>query len=115
MPVQRAYHALSGTSAVVWFLGDQPAWGKRIARLGIGTPAVRFSRFSAAWLDRTLQQLTSDQQMRARAAELGARIRAEDGLGEAVAAIERLAASLRWLTREVQRGGAAPVGRSVEG
>ena len=46
------------------------------------------------WLDRTLQQLTSDQQMRARAAELGARIRAEDGLGEAVAAIERLAASL---------------------
>jgi hypothetical protein len=32
--------------------------------------------------------------MRARAAELGARIRAEDGLGEAVAAIERVAASL---------------------
>jgi sterol 3beta-glucosyltransferase len=81
-------------SAVVWFLGDQPTWGKRIARPGIGPPAVRFSRFSASWLDRTLQQLTSDQQMRARAAELGARIRAEDGLGEAVAAIERLAASL---------------------
>jgi UDP:flavonoid glycosyltransferase YjiC (YdhE family) len=81
-------------SAVVWFLGDQPTWGKRIARLGVGTPPVRFSRFSASWLDRTLQQLTSDQQMRARAAELGARIRAEDGVGEAVAAIERLAASL---------------------
>jgi hypothetical protein len=29
--------------------------------------------------------------MKARAAELGARIRAEDGLGEAVAAIGRLA------------------------
>jgi len=55
---------------------------------------VRFSRFSAGWLDRTLQQLTSDQQMRARAAELGARICAEDGLGEAVAAIQRLVASL---------------------
>ncbi|NUP14133.1 MAG: glycosyltransferase family 1 protein [Polyangiaceae bacterium] len=81
-------------SAVVWFLGDQPTWGKRIARLGIGPPATRFSRFSASWLDRTLQQLTSDQQMRARAAELAARIRAEDGLGEAVAAIDRLAASL---------------------
>ena len=81
-------------SAVVSFLGDQPTWGKRIARLGVGTPAVHFSRFSASWLDRTLQQLTTDQQMRARAAELGARIRAEDGLGEAVAAIERLATSL---------------------
>src|SRR5689334_3896374 len=81
-------------SAVVSFLGDQSTWGKRIARLGVGTPAVRFSRFSASWLDRTLQQLTRDRQMRARAAELGARIRAEDGLGEAVAAIERLAASL---------------------
>ncbi len=81
-------------SAVVSFLGDQPTWGKRIARLGIGPPPVRFSRFSASWLDRTLQQLTSDERMRARAAELGARIRAEDGLGEAVAAIERLAASL---------------------
>ena len=81
-------------SAVVSFLGDQPTWGKRIARLGVGIPAVRFSRFSASWLDRTLQRLTSDPQMKARAAELGARIRAEDGLGEAVAAIERLATSL---------------------
>src|SRR3954471_23611689 len=81
-------------SAVVSFLGDQPTWGKRIARLGVGTPAVRFSRFSASWLDRTLQRLTSDSQMKARAAELGARIRAEDGVGEAVAAIERLATSL---------------------
>lgn len=80
-------------SAVVSFLGDQPTWGKRIARLGVGTPAVRFSRFSASWLDRTLQRLTSDPQMKARAVELGTRIRAEDGLGEAVAAIERLAAS----------------------
>jgi UDP:flavonoid glycosyltransferase YjiC (YdhE family) len=79
---------------VVWFLGDQPTWGKRIARLGVGTPAVRFSRFSASWLDRTLERLTSDPQMKAGAAALGARIRAEDGLGKAVAAIERLATSL---------------------
>jgi sterol 3beta-glucosyltransferase len=82
-------------SAVVSFLGDQPTWGKRIARLGVGAPPVRFSRFSARWLDDTLQRLTSDAQMKARAAELGARIRAEDGVGEAVAAIERLATSLR--------------------
>jgi sterol 3beta-glucosyltransferase len=82
-------------SAVVWFLGDQPTWGKRIARLGVGPPAVRFSSFSTSWLDRTLQRLTSDPQMKARAAELGARIRAEDGLGNAAAAIERLATSAR--------------------
>lgn len=80
-------------SAVVWFLGDQPTWGKRIARLGVGPPPVRFSRFSGDWLDRTLQRLTSDPQMSARAAQLGARIRAEDGLGEAVAAIERVGAT----------------------
>ena len=90
-------------SAVVWFLGDQPTWGKRIARLGIGTPAVRFSRFSAGWLDRTLQQLTSDPQMKARAAQLGARIRAEDGLGEAVAAIQRLAHGFRETVRRSAR------------
>jgi sterol 3beta-glucosyltransferase len=81
-------------SAVVWFVGDQPTWGKRIARLGVGTPPVRFSRFSARWLDQTLQRLTSDRQIKARAAELGARIRAEDGVGAAVAAIEQLATSL---------------------
>jgi sterol 3beta-glucosyltransferase len=81
-------------SAVVSFLGDQPTWGKRIARLGVGTPPVRFSRFSSSWLDSTLQQLTSGPQMKARAAQLGARIRSEDGVGEAVAAIDRLATSL---------------------
>jgi len=79
-------------SAMVWFLGDQPTWGKRLARLGIAPRAVRFSDFSAGWLDHTLQQLTNDQPMRVRAAELGARIRTEDGLGEAVAAIEQLRA-----------------------
>ena len=82
-------------SAVVWFLGDQPTWGKRIARLGVGTSPVRFSRFSASWLDRTLQRLTSDLQIKARAAELGARIRAEDGLGQAVAAIEQVLTAIR--------------------
>ena len=46
-------------SAVVWFLGDQPTWGKRIARLGVGAPGVRFSRFSAGWLDRTFSPLVT--------------------------------------------------------
>lgn len=78
-------------SAVVWFLGDQPTWGKRVARLGVGAPPVRYSKFTASWLDSTLQRLTSNPQMMARAAELGARIRAEDGLGVAVSAIERVA------------------------
>ena len=78
-------------SSVVWFVGDQPTWGKRIARLGVGTPPVRFSQFSARWLDRTLRRLTSDERMRKNAASLGERIRAEDGAGTAAAAIESVA------------------------
>ena len=38
-------------SAVVWFLGDQPTWGTRIARLGVGTagrPRHRGRRSAAA-------------------------------------------------------------------
>ena len=92
------HHGGSGTTAaamragvpssVVWFVGDQPTWGKRIASLGVGTAPVRFSRFSSGWLEETLTRLTSDERIRNRAAALGARLRTEDGAAAAAAAIE---------------------------
>ncbi len=74
--------------AIVWHLGDQPMWGKQMQRLGVA-PAARFhKKLDADWLRCTLQQLTSDTNMRAKAKALGETIRAEDGTGVAVRALE---------------------------
>jgi UDP:flavonoid glycosyltransferase YjiC (YdhE family) len=77
-------------SSVVWFLGDQPTWGQRIAKLGVGTRPISFRELDARWLDRTLTRL-SEPSLRERAQALAVRLKAEDGVARAVAAIERVA------------------------
>ena len=54
-------------------------------------PAIAHDRLTAPALATALRIALDDPAMRARAAALGARIRAEDGLGAAVARIEALA------------------------
>lgn len=85
-------------SIVVPFHGDQPFWAKRVHDLGAGPAPVPRSRLSAERLAEAIKRAASDEAMAARAAALGARIRAEDGVGRAVAAIERI----------VRGGAAAP-------
>jgi sterol 3beta-glucosyltransferase len=70
------------------FFGDQPFWGRQIGRLGAGPAPLDRKTLSAAKLAQTIMAM-DDAQMRKRAAELGAGIRAEDGVAAAVAFVER--------------------------
>jgi len=61
---------------------DQFAWGRRIFELGVGPRPIPRKRLTASTLADALTALRAPEQ-RASAAELGQRIRAEDGLTEA--------------------------------
>lgn len=80
---------------VVPFTMDQPFWGARVAALGVGPAPIRRRRLTAEGLAAALSRAVSDEAMRARAAEMGARIRQEDGVADAVAHVTRQAAGER--------------------
>jgi UDP:flavonoid glycosyltransferase YjiC (YdhE family) len=79
------------------FFGDQPFWGERIAALGVGPAPVPIARLSAPALARAIEAAVGSgagaQAMRQRSAELGARIRAEDGVARACEVLAALTAS----------------------
>ncbi|MBI4957090.1 MAG: glycosyltransferase family 1 protein [Myxococcales bacterium] len=77
-------------SLVVPFTMDQPFWGSRVAALGAGPTPIAHRRLTQASLAAALRQMVSDEPMRARAAQLGALIRAEDGVAVAVEHFDRL-------------------------
>lgn len=76
--------------AMVWHLGDQSAWGSLISRLGLGPAPLHHQKLTA---ERLARHIAAADRPRAYAAAraMAARIRAEDGLGEAVRAISALA------------------------
>jgi sterol 3beta-glucosyltransferase len=76
-------------SIIVPFFGDQPFWGRRVAKLGVGPNPIPRQRLTAERLAEAITQSVSDQAMRQRAADLGAKIRAEDGVGQAVSVIQQ--------------------------
>jgi UDP:flavonoid glycosyltransferase YjiC (YdhE family) len=76
-------------SIVVPFFGDQPFWGQRVAALGVGPAPIPRQKLTADALAQAIQHATTDTTMQRKAAELGAKIRAEDGVAEAVKQIER--------------------------
>lgn len=71
------------------FFGDQPFWGTRVHALGVGPKAIPQKRLTVQKLASAIRQAVTDPSLREAAAELGRRIRAEDGVGNAVAFIER--------------------------
>lgn len=93
------HHGGAGTTAaglragvpavIVPFMGDQPFWGQRVARLGVGPAPIPRKELSAARLGEAIQSAVSDGEMGRRAADLGREIRAEDGVAAAVGIIER--------------------------
>ena len=80
-------------SVVVPFMMDQPWWGARVAALGAGPAPIPRKQLSAGRLAAALRQALADGSLRAQAAELGSKLRAEDGVGEAVRWFERLGSS----------------------
>jgi sterol 3beta-glucosyltransferase len=96
------HHGGSGTTGlslrsgvptiIVPFLADQPYWGKRVAALNAGTAPIPFRELTVNRLAAAITTAVNDADMRRSAAELGARLRSEDGIGTAVNIIERYGA-----------------------
>jgi len=76
-------------SIIVPFFGDQPFWGNRVATLGVGPQPIPRKQLSADRLAQAIYIAVTDAEMRRRAAELGKKIQAEDGVARAVEIISR--------------------------
>jgi UDP:flavonoid glycosyltransferase YjiC (YdhE family) len=80
----------AGVPSILTPLGfDQPFWAGRVAALGVGPAPISRRSMSAPRLATAIAAAVNDGGMRERAAELGERIRAEDGVGRAVELFER--------------------------
>ncbi|WP_175883736.1 glycosyltransferase [Burkholderia sp. BCC0044] len=75
-------------SVVAPFAGDQFFWANRLQRLGVADAPVAGQRMDAVALARAIA-FAERGETKARATELGARLAQEDGLKQAVGAIER--------------------------
>jgi len=87
----------AGVPAVICpFLGDQPFWGDRIAALGVGPAPIPITRLTANALVMAIEAAVGSgadaKAIRQRAADLGAEIRAEDGLARACDVLDALTA-----------------------
>jgi sterol 3beta-glucosyltransferase len=80
----------AGIPAVVTpYFGDQPFWGQRIYKLGVGPRPIPRRRLTVDRLAESIQRAVSDPAMRRQAACLGESIRSETGIAGAVAVLER--------------------------
>jgi sterol 3beta-glucosyltransferase len=94
------HHGGAGTTAaglragiptiVIPVFGDQPFWGHRVTELGVGTVPIPRKDLTAERLAKAIQKVMNDSAMRQRAAELGTKIQAEDGVTNAVAIVQEL-------------------------
>lgn len=67
---------------------DQPAWAERVAALSVGLRLPGSKKLTAEQLAAAIQTAVTDSGLRARAAALGEKIRAEDGVARAIEIIE---------------------------
>lgn len=78
-------------SLVCSLFGDQPFWGHRIERLGIGR-TLRFQKLKPTTFERLLPEL-SKQDIRRRAAAVGQAVRQEDGAARIAEMVDEIGAS----------------------
>jgi sterol 3beta-glucosyltransferase len=76
-------------SIVTPYFGDQPFWAQRVYELGVGTKPIARKALSVERLDEAIRIAVTDTAMREKAADLGQRIRAENGVARAVEVIEQ--------------------------
>jgi sterol 3beta-glucosyltransferase len=98
------HHGGAGTTAaglragvpniVIPFFGDQPFWGRRVAELGVGPAPIPRKQLTAERLTTAIHQAVTDRTMQKCAADLGAKIRAEDGIPNVVAIVRAIASSV---------------------
>ena len=74
---------------------DQYAWAEQVVKAGVGPQATALKSLTAEKLAGAIRIAVNDSDLRTRAAQLGEKIRAENGLTRAVEIIERHAAKFR--------------------
>ena len=77
-------------SIVIPFFGDQLFWGQRVAKLGVGTAPIPRKQLTVELLAQAIDRAVTDPVMIRRAANLGAKIKAEDGIAHVVAVIHAI-------------------------
>lgn len=93
------HHGGSGTTGAAFRAGipqivvpysfDQPFWGTRTYRLGVGVKPISRKRLTAQRLAAAIDHAVHDADMRQRAANIGTLVQAEDGVGQAVALVNQ--------------------------
>jgi len=73
---------------VVPFAGDQPFWGRRVAALNAGPEPIPVKKLDAGVLAAALTRALDNESIRQSAAEVGEKIRREDGVGETIRLVE---------------------------
>jgi sterol 3beta-glucosyltransferase len=99
------HHGGAGTTAaalragvpavVVPFHGDQPFWAAMVHARGVGPAPVPRKKLSVERLATALREAAHSDELAGAARQLGEKIRAEDGVGRAIASIVRLAGQQR--------------------
>ncbi|MCC7446862.1 MAG: glycosyltransferase family 1 protein [Anaerolineae bacterium] len=77
-------------SMVVPFVADQPFWGQRTQALGVGAAPIPIKQLTAERLAAAIRQMVNDIAMRDCAAQLGAALQQEDGMGAAVHIVQQI-------------------------
>jgi sterol 3beta-glucosyltransferase len=77
-------------SIVIPFFGDQPFWGQRVADLGVGTAPIPRKQLTVEKLAQAIDRAVTDPVMQQRAADLGIKIRAENGIGRVVSIVREI-------------------------
>ena len=77
-------------SIITPFFADQPFWGQRVYGLGVGPRPIPRKHLTVDNLAGAIRDAVSNIEMRKRAASLGERIRAENGIAQAVTVIEQI-------------------------
>lgn len=75
------------------FMGDQPFWGERVEKLGVGVKTSPQKKLTTEELATAIRTATTDMAMQGKAAALGENIQAEDGIANAISTIEKIMGS----------------------
>lgn len=94
------HHGGAGTTAaalragvpatIVAHMADQPYWGRRVVELGVAPTAIPRHKLNTQNLATAITAMVNEPAYSAQAAQLAQKIRAEDGVGEAVMAFSRM-------------------------
>ena len=74
-------------SIAIPFFGDQFFWGKQIQKIGVGPKPLPIKKLTSENLSKAINQMLTDETMRSKAKEVGKKIQAEDGVGNAIKVI----------------------------